>query len=176
MDTPETLYKQAHNLHYVERDVEGALAIYDAILEQNPHSPEATYSRTQIENLKGNPAEVAQFAKYRLKLDREAEREKLESDLDIAAEEQIRASNDVWQYQVLVDAALQSLNELGRAGWELVSSNAYKTGGGGSVNGMGGVIYTVHTQYTFKRKLPRIPSRQMQRISEQLDCVKDSLR
>ena len=38
-------------MHYSQRDLLGALAAYDEVIEQHPTSPEADYSRSQMHNI-----------------------------------------------------------------------------------------------------------------------------
>jgi uncharacterized protein YbjQ (UPF0145 family) len=47
----ELLYRAAYKAHYSERDTGKALAGYCEVVERHPDSPEASYARTQIENL-----------------------------------------------------------------------------------------------------------------------------
>ena len=47
----ENLYKRAHDLHYISQDFDGAMELYEQIIEQFPESPEAQRSRTEIRNI-----------------------------------------------------------------------------------------------------------------------------
>lgn len=49
--SPEKLYKKAHNAHYKDLDIETASNIYNQIIKRHPNSDEAEYSKQQIENI-----------------------------------------------------------------------------------------------------------------------------
>lgn len=51
MTDSKALYKEAYRLHYEERDLSGAYGFYQQVVEMHPDTPEATYARTQLENL-----------------------------------------------------------------------------------------------------------------------------
>jgi hypothetical protein len=46
-----TQYRAAHAMHYTAKDLRAALDQYLALIERNPDSKEAGYSRTQIDNI-----------------------------------------------------------------------------------------------------------------------------
>lgn len=50
-ETSESLFKKAYDAHYKERNFEKASAGYNAVIEQFPDSPEASYARQQLEHL-----------------------------------------------------------------------------------------------------------------------------
>lgn len=44
-------YATAHSAHYVTRDLQGALELYQAVLASHPGTVEADFSRTQMQNI-----------------------------------------------------------------------------------------------------------------------------
>lgn len=44
-------YARAYAMHYSQRDLLGALAAYDEVIEQHPTSAQADYSRAQMHNI-----------------------------------------------------------------------------------------------------------------------------
>jgi len=44
-------YAEAHWRHYREKDLRGAFALYKAIIAAHPDSPEAGYSRSQVQHI-----------------------------------------------------------------------------------------------------------------------------
>lgn len=56
----EKLYKRAYEMHYTDKDYEGAVALYREVIERFPNSKEAGYAASQIENIDGmSPEEIA---------------------------------------------------------------------------------------------------------------------
>ncbi|WP_224981301.1 heavy metal-binding domain-containing protein [Geomonas agri] len=53
-ETSQSLYKKAYDAHYKECDYGKALPSYNAVIEEFPDSAEATYARTQLENLENS--------------------------------------------------------------------------------------------------------------------------
>jgi uncharacterized protein YbjQ (UPF0145 family) len=47
----ERLYKEAYKIHYMGKQYDEALALYQKVIEQYPDSQEAKYSQNQIENI-----------------------------------------------------------------------------------------------------------------------------
>ena len=45
------LYVTAYDMHYSTKDLRKALELYKGVMTSNPDSPEAEYSRTQIDNI-----------------------------------------------------------------------------------------------------------------------------
>ena len=54
MTTSEQLYKTAYDAHYKAKDIEKAQAGYEALLNEYPDSSEASYARTQLDNILGS--------------------------------------------------------------------------------------------------------------------------
>jgi hypothetical protein len=53
---PDQMYQIAYKLHYTEKNLNEALVVYQEIVNKFPDSPEAGYSKTQIENIESmNP-------------------------------------------------------------------------------------------------------------------------
>jgi hypothetical protein len=44
-------YRDAYAAHYMGRDLPGALRLYSLLVASYPQSPEAAYSRSQVENI-----------------------------------------------------------------------------------------------------------------------------
>ena len=166
------LYKEAYDLHYKERATGRALLMYGAVIERFPASQEATYARTQIENLGGIPIDPQEKIRLEERLDSERLETELLAELAVAKDEHLSENRGRWQYKLLVDATEESLDTFGSLGWEVVSSAAYKTGGGLTVSGLGGERYTVHIQHTLKRKVIKTQSEKMMIISNRINQVK----
>jgi RNA polymerase subunit RPABC4/transcription elongation factor Spt4 len=50
-ESPEIMYKKAHDAHYKDEDIETANNIYNQIINRYPNSDEADYSKQQLENI-----------------------------------------------------------------------------------------------------------------------------
>ena len=93
------------------------------------------------------------FEEYRKQGEIQALKTKVSRALKDARTQFIAEYQFVWEYRVLIDASVRQLDAEGADGWELVSVSSYQTGGGFTLNGLGGERYTVHQQYTFKRRV-----------------------
>ena len=163
-----SLYNQAYDLHYKKREVEEAIAIYRAILEMHSSSQEASFAKSQLENLRVPGLDTNGQARLVERLNRERLQASLEMEFAAAKNEHLLANCDHWQYMILIDATVEILDAHGLIGWEVVSSAAYQTGGGFTFNGSGSERYTVHIQHTLKRSIPRTQSEKMSIIASQL--------
>ena len=45
------MYATAHAAHYKTKDLQKAITLYEDVLKAHPHTKEAVYSRTQIQNI-----------------------------------------------------------------------------------------------------------------------------
>jgi hypothetical protein len=51
LDESGRQYAAAHEAHYVKKDLRGALELYRSVVDANPNSREAKYSRAQVRNI-----------------------------------------------------------------------------------------------------------------------------
>jgi hypothetical protein len=149
MESAEEIYKSAYELHYKKMEFEKALALYKAIIESYSQSPEAAYSRTQIENIGKSQPYADYVVEMRQKVTLGNERDRLIPAIEIAKADHIRKVNGVWEYLVQINIGTEELNRVGNLGWQLVSVTSYHVGIA--------ALQVVHMQYTFKR-LPVPPT------------------
>jgi hypothetical protein len=56
----QKIYQRAYEMHYTEKDYEGAVSLYREVIERFPMAKEAGYAATQIENIDGmSPEDMA---------------------------------------------------------------------------------------------------------------------
>ena len=152
MDTAESLYDQASIFHR-EKNFDKARELYETIVVRFPLTQEADFSKSKLSRLPNAIQKSVIFEEYRKQGEIQALKTKVSRALKDARTQFIAEYQFVWEYRVLIDASVRQLDAEGADGWELVSVSSYQTGGGFTLNGLGGERYTVHQQYTFKRRV-----------------------
>lgn len=184
----EELYAEAYDAHYKREDLATAFGMYHEVVATYSDSAEASYANMQIQNIKlklgsgkrtnlseQQANEIAQryvalgpaIAQKRVAID------ELKARTRIVIEQQLQERNARWEYLSVVDAQDETLNKLGDEGWEMVNMVSYQTGGGLTINGVGGEKYVVHFRYAFKRQLLRANN---QAVQQHLGLIQDAER
>ena len=71
MKSANELFEEAYHLHYTRNDLVSAFYIYQEVISKYPKNPEASHSKSQIQNIEQNSDWPKQLEEWQKKIDRQ---------------------------------------------------------------------------------------------------------